>query len=139
MSSPFDQSPEYHKKQIRGYSENFSLTKQELIKHLQSQMVLLAEDANKLDVKDQFDFKFLNGRIKKIESLGEKWATFQAINFNSASQPFYVQLNKDLELLNSPIQYSGKNEFRDWLKKGLKRSIDLSEKKDKNIYDHNLW
>jgi len=100
---------------------------------------LYVDDRNKLDVKDQFDFKFLNGRIKKIESLGEKWATFQAINFNSASQPFYVQLNKDLELLNSPIQYSGKNEFRDWLKKGLKRSIDLSEKKDKNIYDHNLW
>ena len=90
-------------------------------------------------IKSIFDFKFLNGRIKKIESLGEKWATFQAINFNSASQPFYVQLNKDLELLNSPIQYSGKNEFRDWLKKGLKKSIDLSEKKDKNIYDHNLW
>ena len=100
---------------------------------------LYVDDRNKLDVKDQFDFKFLNGRIKKIESLGEKWATFQAINFNSASQPFYVQLNKDLELLNSPIQYSGKNEFRDWLKKGLKKSIDLSEKKDKNIYDHNLW
>ena len=46
---------------------------------------------------------------------------------------------KDLELLNSPIQYTGKNEFRDWLKTGLKRSIDLSEKKNKNIYDHNLW
>ena len=54
---------------------------------------LYVDDREKLDVKDQFDFKFLNGRIKKIESLGEKWATFQAINFNSASQPFYVQLN----------------------------------------------
>ncbi len=100
---------------------------------------LYVDDRKKLDIKDQFNFKFLDGRIKKIESLGEKWATFQAINFNSASQPYYAQINTDLELLNSPIQYSGKKEFKNWLKKGLEKSGELLDKKNKNIYNYNLW
>ena len=70
MSSPFDQSSEYHKKQIRGYSENFSLTKQELIKHLQSQMVLLAEDANKLDVKHKIQGDIFLELAESIKYLG---------------------------------------------------------------------
>ena len=114
--------------------EIYSLLKNEFVL-----ISLYVDDRKKLDIKDQFNFKFLNGRIKKIESLGQKWATFQAINFNSASQPYYVQINTDLELLNSPIQYSGKKEFKNWLKKGLERSGQLFDKKNKSIYNHNLW
>ena len=104
----------------------------EIFSLLNNEFVLISlyvDDRKKLDIKDQFNFKFLNGRIKKIESLGQKWATFQAINFNSASQPYYAQINTDLELLNSPIQYSGKKEFKNWLKKGLERSGQLLDKK----------
>ena len=114
----------------------------EIFSLLNNEFVLISlyvDDRKKLDIKDQFNFKFLNGRIKKIESLGQKWATFQAINFNSASQPYYAQINTDLELLNSPIQYSGKKEFKNWLKKGLERSGQLLDKKNKNIYNYNLW
>jgi len=114
--------------------EIYSLLKNEFVL-----ISLYVDDRKKLDIKDQFNFKFLNGRIKKIESLGQKWATFQAINFNSASQPYYAQINTDLELLNSPIQYSGKKEFKNWLKKGLERSGQLFDKKNKSIYNHNLW
>ncbi len=113
--------------------EIYSLLKNEFVL-----ISLYVDDRKKLDIKDQFNFKFLNGRIKKIESLGQKWATFQAINFNSASQPYYVQINTDLELLNSPIQYSGKKEFKNWLKKGLERSGQLFDKKNKSIYNYNL-
>ena len=114
----------------------------EIFSLLNNEFVLISlyvDDRKKLDIKDQFNFKFLNGRIKKIESLGQKWATFQAINFNSASQPYYAQINTDLELLNLPIQYSGKKEFKNWLKKGLERSGQLLDKKNKNIYNYNLW
>ena len=113
--------------------EIYSLLKNEFVL-----ISLYVDDRKKLDIKDQFNFKFLNGRIKKIESLGQKWATFQAINFNSASQPYYAQINTDLELLNSPIQYSGKKEFKNWLKKGLERSGQLFDKKNKSIYNYNL-
>ena len=113
--------------------EIYSLLKNEFVL-----ISLYVDDRKKLDIKDQYNFKFLNGRIKKIESLGQKWATFQAINFNSASQPYYAQINTDLELLNSPIQYSGKKEFKNWLKKGLERSGQLFDKKNKSIYNYNL-
>ena len=114
----------------------------EIYSLLKNEFVLISlyiDDRKKLDIKDQFNFKFSNGRIKKIESLGQKWTTFQAINFNSASQPYYVQINTDLELLNLPIQYSGKKEFKNWLKKGLERSGQLFDKKEEAIYNYNLW
>jgi thiol:disulfide interchange protein DsbD len=114
--------------------EIYSLLKNEFVL-----ISLYVDDRKKLDIKDQFNFRLSNGRIKKIESLGQKWATFQAINFNSASQPYYVQINTDLELLNSPIQYTGKKEFKNWLKKGLERSGQLFEEKEENIYNYNLW
>ena len=114
--------------------EIYSLLKNEFVV-----LSLYVDDRKKLDIKDQFNFRLSNGRIKKIESLGQKWATFQAINFNSASQPYYVQINTDLELLNSPIQYTGKKEFKNWLKKGLERSGQLFEEKEENIYNYNLW
>jgi len=114
--------------------EIYSLLKNEFVL-----ISLYVDDRKKLDIKDQFNFRLSNGRIKKIESLGQKWATFQAINFNSASQPYYAQINTDLELLNSPIQYTGKKEFKNWLKKGLERSGQLFEEKEGNIYNYNLW
>ncbi len=114
----------------------------EIYSMLKNDFVLISlyvDDRKKLEIKDQFSFRFPNGRVRKIVSYGQKWATFQAINFNSASQPFYAQINTDLELLNSSIQYSSKNEFKDWLIKGLERSKQFSKKKGVEIYRYNLW
>ena len=80
---------------------------------------LYVDDRKILDEKDQFDFQLPNGRIKRINTVGKKWATFQTINFNTASQPFYVQITSDGTLLNSPIQYTGSEDFKNWLKTGL--------------------
>ena len=55
-----------------------------------------------------------------INTIGEKAATFQAINFKSASQPYYVLLDNDLSILNSPIQYTSKEVYLNWLEEGLK-------------------
>jgi thiol:disulfide interchange protein DsbD len=51
--------------------------------------------------------------------VGKKWATFQAINFNTASQPFYIQMTPEGTLLNAPIQYTDVDTFRIWLETGL--------------------
>ena len=80
---------------------------------------LYVDDRKILDEKDQFDFQLPKGRIKRINTVGKKWATFQTINFNTASQPFYVQITSDGTLLNSPIQYTGSKDFKNWLKTGL--------------------
>ncbi len=80
---------------------------------------LYVDDRKILDEKNQFDFQLPNGRIKRINTVGKKWATFQTINFNTASQPFYVQITPEGTLLNSPIQYTGSEEFKNWLNTGL--------------------
>ena len=58
--------------------------------------------------------------MKDIEEVGEKWGAFQTINFNAASQPFYVLLSPDLTILNSAIQNTDSNTYRAWLETGLK-------------------
>ena len=46
-------------------------------------------------------------------------STFQTINFNSASQPYYVLLSPELEILNNPVQYVDRDTYEQWLKSGL--------------------
>ena len=81
---------------------------------------LYVDDRQKLPDRDQFDFQYPNGRVKTIATVGEKWATFQRINFSAASQPFYVLMSADGTLLNSPIQYTDTSTYRAWLELGLK-------------------
>ncbi|WP_350291982.1 cytochrome c biogenesis protein CcdA [uncultured Croceitalea sp.] len=79
---------------------------------------LYVDDRKELAVEQQFDFQYESGRIKTIETVGEKWGTFQTINFNAASQPYYVLLSHDLEVLNSAIQYTDIEAYEAWLKSG---------------------
>jgi len=81
---------------------------------------LYVDDRKKLDNKDKISLKYKSGKIKEITTVGEKSATFQALNFKSASQPFYVLLDTDLKILNSPIQYTSKEVYKAWLEEGLK-------------------
>ena len=75
---------------------------------------------NTTDQKEnQFSIKRLNGTLKNIKTIGQKWSTFQYLNFKTASQPFYVLITSDGELLNDPIQYADKTVFKNWLNKGL--------------------
>ena len=81
---------------------------------------LYVDDRKELDDKDKISLKYKSGKIKEITTVGEKSATFQALNFKSASQPFYVLLDTDLKILNSPIQYTSKEVYKAWLEEGLK-------------------
>ena len=79
------------------------------------------DNENVLPADEQFDFVKPSGKIKKIRTYGEKWATLQTVNFKNASQPYYVQLSPDLEVLNTPQQYTDKLTYYNWLKEGVKR------------------
>ena len=95
----------------------------QVFKILNNEIVLVSlyvDDRNELVNEDQFSVKRLNGSLKKIKTIGQKWSTFQYLNFKTASQPFYVLMTFDGEMLNEPIQYVEKTVFKNWLNKGLK-------------------
>jgi len=77
------------------------------------------DNEKELPIAQQFDFLKANGKIKKIKTVGDKWSTFQVINFNNTSQPYYVLLSPDLEVLNNTQQYTDKDTYYNWLKEGL--------------------
>ena len=95
--------------------EIYTLLKEEYI------LISLYVDDNEkqLPKEAQFDFIKPNGQIKKIKTYGDKWSTFQVINFKNASQPYYVLMNADLAILNSPQQYTDIKTYKNWLKKGI--------------------
>ena len=97
-------------------------TDPEIFKIIDEDFVLISlyvDDRKVLPEKDQITLKYQSGKLKEIKTVGDKSATFQAINFNNASQPYYVLINNDLRILNSPIQYTSKENYLAWLKEGL--------------------
>jgi thiol:disulfide interchange protein DsbD len=83
---------------------------------------LYVDDRKELAENEQFDFKYETGRVKTIKTIGQKWGTFQTLNFNAASQPYYVLLSSDMEVLNTAIQYTDVETYKAWLEKGLENN-----------------
>lgn len=81
---------------------------------------LYVDDREVLPDNQQFDFQYASGRVKRIENIAQKWGTFQDVNFNAVSQPFYVLLSPDLDVLNTSIQNTDADTYRNWLLEGLK-------------------
>ncbi|MGK0325394.1 MAG: thiol:disulfide interchange protein DsbD, partial [Polaribacter sp.] len=77
------------------------------------------DNEKELPKEQQFDFLKKNGKVKRIKTVGDKWSTFQVINFKNASQPYYILMNADLEILNTPQQYTDRDTYFRWLQKGL--------------------
>ena len=61
-----------------------------------------------------------NGNKKRLETVGEKWSAFQTLNFQINSQPYYVLISPELDILNTPIQYTDTETYKNWLNDGLK-------------------
>jgi len=80
---------------------------------------LYVDDRKELPEEQQFDYKYDTGRVKSINTVGEKWGTFQTVNFGAASQPYYVLLTPELEVLSPAIQNTDSDTYREWLKSGL--------------------
>ncbi|MFP2994975.1 cytochrome c biogenesis protein CcdA [Spongiivirga sp. MCCC 1A20706] len=91
---------------------------------------LYVDDKKDLEDSQQFDYELPTGRIKEIKTVGNKWATFQTINFQTASQPYYILIDTNFNLLNSPQQYTDKATYKSWLKEGLAR-FEISTAKPK--------
>jgi thiol:disulfide interchange protein DsbD len=81
---------------------------------------LYVDDRRELPQEEQFQYLKPNGTVKNIKTIGDKWATLQTINFRNNSQPFYVLLDHEMEMLNNTIAYTpDEDEYYNWLKAGL--------------------
>lgn len=89
---------------------------------------LYVDDREELPEAEQFVFQYDSGRTKRIENIAQKWGTFQDINFNAVSQPFYVLLSPDLEVLNTALQSADADAYRKWLIEGLQRHRELARR-----------
>ena len=57
-----------------------------------------------------------NGRIARIETVGDKWSYLQRYKFGANAQPFYVMLNNDGKPLNKPYTFDeNPAKFVKWL------------------------
>ena len=78
------------------------------------------DDRKELPKEEQFKYVKPNGNLKNIRTIGDKWATLQTLNFQNNSQPFYVLLNHNMELLNHTTAYTpNADEYFEWLQKGV--------------------
>lgn len=80
---------------------------------------LYVDDRSDLSSEDIIVLKDKNGNEKILDKVGEKWSAFQTINFKNNSQPYYVLLSPDLQLLNKPLQYTDTETYYEWLSEGL--------------------
>lgn len=94
----------------------------EIIKNDYILISLYVDDKVNLPEDEQFNYLRENGGIKKIRTIGDKWATFQTVNFKNNSQPFYVLLDPEVNLLNPPVGYTpNEKEYLSWLREGLSK------------------
>lgn len=83
---------------------------------------LYVDDRKELPEDQKFNYVKPNGGVKQIKTVGDKWATFQTLNFRNNSQPYYVILDSEMNLMNKPVGYTPKaNEFLNWLTSGVQQ------------------
>ncbi|WP_306640862.1 protein-disulfide reductase DsbD family protein [Sanyastnella coralliicola] len=89
---------------------------------------LYVDDKNSLPEEKQGVFTFEStGKTKRIRTIGNKWATFQNHYFNNNSQPYYVMLSPDGELLGNPVGYTPDvSEYQSYLECGVETNNKLS-------------
>ena len=100
-------------------------TQPDVFELLRDEVVLVSlyvDDRKPLDEEDQQVVTYADGSTRKLSTVGQKWSTFQALNFKSVSQPYYVLMMPDGTILNPPIQYTDAATYTAWLRDGIAAS-----------------
>ncbi len=66
---------------------------------------LFVDDRTRLPEEEQF-ISTATGRERKIRTIGQKWRVFQAENYNINTQPYYVILDHNENMLAEPRGYN---------------------------------
>ena len=83
---------------------------------------LYVDDRSKLSIEEEFKFLNNSGNIQYVNNIGRKWSLFQQINFNNASQPYYVAMLPSGKILTEPIQFTSEENFKNWLDSSIEES-----------------
>ena len=84
---------------------------------------LYVDDRTKLSIEEEFKFLNNSGNIQYVNNIGRKWSLFQRINFNNASQPYYVTMLPSGKVLTEPIQFTSEENFKNWLDSSIEESM----------------
>jgi thiol:disulfide interchange protein len=95
--------------------------------HLRNNFVkisLFVDDRTELPESEQFVSSSM-GRERTIRTIGQKWSVFQAERYNINTQPYYVILNHDEQLLAPPRGYDlNIPAYLEFLEEGKKNFVD---------------
>jgi len=78
---------------------------------------LYVDDKRELPENEQYISPYSG---KKIRLAGDKWAELQIYEYKSNSQPYYVLLSPNGEVLNQPVAYTDTKTYLNWLREGLR-------------------
>ena len=83
---------------------------------------LYVDDKAKLPVEKRImNYKTIDGNVKDIITVGDRYATFESENFNQVSQPLYAMLDNNEKLLAFPVGATfDAKKYLAWLDCGLK-------------------
>lgn len=103
--------------------EEFVWSEPYILPILQNEVVLASlyvDDKEQLPEGEQTAVDMGNGQKKKIRTIGDRWSLFQQLNFNNNSQPHYVLVTPDGQVINRPVSgYMPKEDFKNFLKCGI--------------------
>ncbi|RQP12877.1 MAG: DUF255 domain-containing protein [Chryseobacterium sp.] len=103
--------------------EEFVWSEPDVLPILQENVVLASvyvDEKQELPEEEQTKIDMGNGQMKKIKTVGDKWSMFQQVNFNNNSQPHYVLITPDGEVINTPVSgYMPKEDFKKFLECGI--------------------
>lgn len=81
---------------------------------------LYVDERIKLPASEQMVFTDSSGKKKQIITVGDKWSTFQSVNFKAVAQPQYAIISADERALTKTKFYTpDAGEFLVWLKCGV--------------------
>ena len=85
---------------------------------------LYVDDREKLE-----EILISSKRQKKLRTIGNRWADFQIVNFDQISQPLYVMVTPQEEVVTMPREYKeGIEDYYDYLNCGLQTFKSISMK-----------
>ncbi len=103
-------------------------------KRLKNDYVLISlyvDEKLELPEEEQIVVPKTSGGTRKLRTTGQKWSYFQTEYFQTNSQPYYVLLSPEGELLNAPVGYTpDSREYTGFLECGLEAFRELTERKE---------
>ena len=91
---------------------------------LSEEMVLISlyvDERTKLPVDEQYETT-IAGKNKKVRTVGDRWMVMQTERYKTNSQPYYLVLDTEENVLVEPANYQDYGSvsvFKEWLQRGL--------------------